>query len=80
MCETGVQGKNSLKQNTKSLSFFFLPPSLACECFENSINVGGQSGRLQIQVRMLIEKTSVVSCFWWVVETVFKQRYTCPNV
>lgn len=60
--------------------FFFLSPSLACECFENSINVGGQSGRLQIQVRMLIEKPSVVTCCWWVVKAVFKQRYTCSNV
>lgn len=32
------------------LSFF-----LACERFENSINAGGQSGRLQIQVCKLVE-------------------------
>ena len=57
----------------------FLFSSLACECFENSINVGGQSGRLQIQVRKLVKETSVISCCLWLVKAVCRQSCICPN-
>lgn len=54
--------------------------SLACECFENSINIGGQSGRLQIQVRKLIEETSVISRCLWLVKALCRHSYVGPNV
>jgi len=54
--------------------------SSACERYENSINVGGQSGRLQIQVRKLMEEVSVISCCLWLVKAVCRQSCVCPNV
>lgn len=59
--------------------FFFFSPHLAGECFENSVNVGGQSGRLQIQVCMLLKETSMAPCFLWLVQAVVMQKYPCPT-
>lgn len=58
----------------------FLFSSLACECFENSINAGGQSGRLQIQVRKLTEEPSVISCCLLPGKAVCRQSCMCPSV
>lgn len=42
----------------------FLLFSPACECFEDSVNAGGQSGGLQVQVSW-VEETGVSSCCLW---------------
>lgn len=67
-----IEGKHKI--------ILFLFSSLACECFENSINIGGQSGRLQIQVRKLIEETRVISRCLWLVKALCRHSYVSPNV
>lgn len=68
-----------LIQAEHQITVVFFSPLLAGECFENSVNVGGQSGRLQIQVRMLLEETSMATCFLWLVQAVVMQKYPCPS-
>lgn len=71
-------GGEELIQAEHQITVFFFSPLLAGECFENSVNVGGQSGRLQIQVCMLLEET-MATCFLWLVQAVVRQKYPCPS-
>lgn len=72
-------GEKLIQAEHQITVFFFSSPLLAGECFENSVNIGGQSGRLQIQVRMLLEETSMATCFLWLVQAVVMQKYPCPS-
>lgn len=48
---------------------FFLLFSPACECLENCVNAGGQSGGLQVQVSW-VEETGVSLCCLWLLTAV----------